>query len=345
MWVHLLKVRKDALNEILLLILLPVYDASHTRPFRISVEEVKTMAIPPYQTIMLPLLRIARDGQEHTATEAIEALARQFHLSEQDRKELLPSGTQQKFNNRVGWARTYLTKAGLLETTGRARFRITPRGREVLSTGVDHIDNQFLRQFPEFRDFARVHEEDVAGQVSNRVELSQTPEESLETIYQELRRELANDLLTRIKSSSPRFFENLVVDLLVAMGYGGSRKDAGQAVGQSGDGGIDGIIKEDKLGLDVVYIQAKRWEGPVGRPVVQGFAGSLAGHQANKGVLITTSHFTQDAKEYVSRIGMKIVLVDGEQLAQFMIDHGLGVAEVATYTLKKVDLDYFSSEV
>lgn len=298
------------------------------------------MAVPDYQSMMLPLLKIASDRQEHSLGEIIETLALQFGLTDADKQEILPSGRQAKFDNRVGWARTYLKKAGLVESTGRAKFRITERGLQVLKGNPVGINNRFLQQFPEFLEFQNVSRQ------SNRrdeeeLEPDQTPEEILELSYQSLRHDLAQELLERVKNSSPRFFENLVVDLLVAMGYGGSRKDAGQAVGQSGDGGIDGIIKEDKLGLDVVYVQAKRWEGTVGRPVVQAFAGSLEGQRARKGVLLTTSQFSQDARDYVSRIEKKIVLIDGEQLAQLMIDHGIGVAEVASYAVKKADLDYF----
>jgi len=302
------------------------------------------MAVPDYESIMLPLLKITGDGQEHTRTEVVDALALQMGLSDDERAELLPSGTEPKFDNRVGWARTYLKKAGLLEYTGRARFRITGRGHEVLATNPLAINRRFLEQFPEFREFQRATREDNRPLVEETEERHLTPEETLEASYQSLRGALAQELLERSKQCSPHFFEKLVIDLLIAMGYGGSRKDAGQAIGRSGDGGIDGIIKEDKLGLDVVYVQAKRWDGVVGRPVVQGFAGSLEGQRARKGVLITTSQFSQEAREFVSKIEKKIVLIDGEQLAQFMIDHGVGVTEVASYTVKRMDLDYFGDD-
>jgi restriction system protein len=294
-------------------------------------------------------MQLAADGLEHTSKEAINALADQFHLSEDDRRELLPSGATLKYPSRIGWARTYLTKARLLETIGEGRFRITARGREVLKSRPSTIDMRFLRQFSEFREFQGELStpNDPPGtdrQVIQEDSPRQTPQETLESIYLTLRRELAQDLLERIKACSPRFFEQLVVDLLVAMGYGGSRKDAGEAVGQSGDRGIDGIIKEDRLGLDVVYVQAKRWDSVVGRPTVQAFAGSLEGQRARKGVLITTSQFSPEAKDYVTRIEKKIVLIDGEQLTHYMMDHGIGVAESATYVVKRVDLDYFSSE-
>ncbi len=321
------------------------------------------MPVPDYQRCMRPLLRLACDEREHSVAEAIERLAHEFALTEDDRREPLPSGRQGKFDNRVGWARTYLQKAGLLETTGRSKFRITSRGIAVMQKDPPVINDKFLRQFPEFMEFQRrtnKPDEPVADRqivpvaakpvpVRQQVMLAvqvpdQTPEETLDASYQTLRRNLAQELLERVKRSTPRFFERLVVDLLVAMGYGGSRRDAGQAIGMSGDEGIDGIIKEDRLGLDVVYIQAKRWEGTVGRPTIQAFAGSLEGQRARKGVLITTSQFSKDAQDYVGRIEKRIVLVDGEQLAQLMIDFGIGVAEVGTYTVKKVDSDFFGDE-
>jgi len=292
---------------------------------------------------MLPLLNILGDQREHTLGEVIDALAVRLDLSEDERRALLASGKQSRFDNRVGWARTYLKKAGLLESTGRGRFRITERGLHVLRDNPREISVRFLKQFPEFLEFQSVSRRGARDEGEDTIELNQTPEEVLESSYQNLRLNLAQDLLERVKNSSPRFFENLVIDLLVAMGYGGSRQDA-EAVGRSGDGGIDGIIKEDKLGLDVVYVQAKKWEGTVGRPTVQAFAGSLEGQRARKGVLITTSQFSPEAKEYVNRIEKRIVLMDGEQLAQFMIDHNLGVTEVASYVVKKVDLDYFGEE-
>jgi restriction system protein len=301
------------------------------------------MAVPNFQSIMLPLLKIASDEQEHSRSEAIDTLALQFELTDEERKELLPSGRQARFDNRVGWARTYLKKAGLLEIPREGRFRITERGLDVLRGNPANINIKFLRQFPEFVEFEKPSRRADDQEMVDEGPV-QTPEEILESSYQDIRSELAQELLKRVKECSPKFFETLVVDLLVAMGYGGSRKDAGQAVGQSGDGGIDGIIKEDKLGLDIVYIQAKRWEAVVGRPTVQTFNGSLDGLRARKGVLITTSRFSQEAIDYVMKIERKIVLIDGEQLVELMIDHGVGVTEVGTYTVKKVDLDYFGEE-
>jgi restriction system protein len=296
------------------------------------------MGVPDFQSVMLPLLRLASDEQEHALREAIDALANEFNLTEADRKELLPSGRQATFNNRVGWARTYLTKAGLIELPRRGHFRITPRGLEALKTNPPRINITFLEQYSEFVEF-RTRDKEPSTSGADE----QTPEESLETAYQKVRRGLAIELLQTIKSCSPEFFEQLVVDVLLKMGYGGSRKEAGQAVGKSGDGGIDGIIKEDRLGLDIIYIQAKRWDtnNTVGRPEVQKFAGALQGHRAKKGIFLTTSDFSKEALDFVSRIDSKIVLIDGQTLAQHMIDHNVGVSAVAVYEVKKIDSDYF----
>jgi len=299
------------------------------------------MTIPDYQSIMLPLLKLAGDRQEHSLREVIEALADEFYLTDEERKELLPSGRQATFDNRVGWARTYLKKAGLLESIKRGYFQITERGLDVLKQNPPEIDNAFLRQFPEFIEFQTPRDK---KRIEQDVSDTQTPEEEIEAAYQGVRQELVTELLQTIGSCSPAFFERLVIDLLVKMGYGGTRKDAGQAVGRSGDGGIDGIIKEDRLGLDIVYIQAKRWDNPVGRPEIQKFAGALQGQRARKGIFITTSAFTQSAQDYVSRIDSKIVLIDGNTLAQLMIDYNIGVATVTSYELKRVDTDYFTEE-
>lgn len=300
------------------------------------------MAVPDFQSIMLPLLKIAGDQKEHTLSESLELLAQEFRLTDDDRKKLLSSGKQTVFNNRVGWARTYLKKAGLLEYTGSGRFRITARGLEVLRSNTKRVDVKVLKQFPEFLEFHKFYPQSKK-ETETTEESEKTPEEILEDKYQYLRDSVAHELLERVKSCSPNFFEKLVLDLLVAMRYGGSREDAEQ-VGRIGDGGIDGTIKEDPLGLDVVYVQAKRWQGTVGRPVVQAFAGSLEGQRARKGVLITTSNFSPDAKDYIGKIEKKIVLIDGEQLSELMIDHSIGVTEVVSYAVKKVDHDYFSEE-
>jgi restriction system protein len=300
------------------------------------------MAVPDYQSIMLPLLKFAGDQKEHSLRETIEALADSFSLSAEDRKQLLPSGRQATFDNRVGWARTYLAKSGLLEVTRRGYYKISERGLKVLQQNPDKIDNKFLRQFPEFIEFQSRRSKTEKTAKSNDDDSSQTPEEIMEEAYQQVRQDLASELLEMVQDNSPAFFEKLVVDLLVKMGYGGTRKEAGKAIGASGDEGIDGIINEDRLGLDVVYIQAKRWKNTVTRPEIQKFAGALQGQRARKGIFITTSNFSDGARDYVSRIESKIVLIDGETLSQLMIDYDVGSSSVATYDLKRLDLDYFT---
>lgn len=294
---------------------------------------------------MLPLLKIAADQHEHAIRDAVEVLAGVFSLSDAERAELLPSGQQPVLDNRVNWAVSYLKHAGLLERTRRGVFRITPRGLQALQQKPSRIDIKFLAQYPEFNQFKEGSRKDRNGhQPSEPLEptTQQTPEELLEFGYQRIRQELAQELIARIKTCPPTFFERLVVELLVKMGYGGSRKDAGQAVGRSGDEGIDGIIKEDRLGLDTIYIQAKRWQGAVGRPEIHRFAGALLGQRARKGIFITTSEFSRDARDYASNIDSKIVLIDGEQLAQLMIDHDVGVSRASVYEIKKIDSDYFA---
>lgn len=302
------------------------------------------MPIPDYQTIMLPLLRFLGDNAEHSLRESIESLADEFRLSDSERRQLLPSGQQEIFDNRVGWARTYMKKAGLVRTTRRGFFQITDRGTAVLKQNPPKIDGRFLDQFEEFRAFKALRKQPAEESDGGPADQTTTPEEALERAYQNLRSDLAADLVTQIKQSPPSLFERLVVELLVRMGYGGSRKDAGEAVGRAGDEGIDGIIKEDKLGLDIIYIQAKRWEATVGRPEIQKFAGALQGQRARKGIFITTSDFSRDALDYAARIDTKIVLIDGPQLAQMLIDHSIGVTPVASYEIKRIDSDYFTGQ-
>ena len=309
------------------------------------------MAVPDYQSLMLPLLRFAGEKKEETSTgEAVEVLAKELHLTDEDLKEMLPSGIQFTLVNRVGWASTYMKKAGLLEATRRGYYRITPRGNELLDKKPKVINVQLLKQYSEFLEFqqlkgTRSGDKTVEPKETPDVSTA-TPSEALETAYENLRDELVDELLGKLKKTSPSFFERVVVELLVKMGYGGSRADAGKAIGKSGDGGIDGIIKEDRLGLDVVYIQAKRWDNnPVGRPDVMQFAGALQAQRANKGIFITTSRFTDDARSYVSQIGSKIVLIDGEQLTNLMIEHDVGVSTVSLYPVKKIDTDYFDESI
>ena len=309
------------------------------------------MAVPDYQSLMLPLLQFAAEkGTETSTNEAAEALATELSLSDEDLKEMLPSGIQSTFVNRVGWASTYMKKAGLLEATRRGFYKITDRGRDLLNKQPKTINAKLLKQYPEFLEFLRLkgtRGSDKATEPKGTPDLSTvTPSEALESAYENLRDELAGELLGRLKKISPSFFERIVVELLVKMGYGGSRADAGKAIGRCGDGGVDGIIKEDKLGLDVVYIQAKRWDNnPVGRPDVMQFAGALQAQRATKGIFITTSRFTDDARSYISQIGSKIVLIDGEQLTNFMIEHDVGVSTVSLYPVKKVDIDYFEDSI
>lgn len=293
---------------------------------------------------MLPLLKFTEDDQEHHIRDAIEQLADEFKLSEDERSELLQSG-QAVFDNRVWWARTYLKKAGLIESTKRGYFKITERGLKVLKDGPTEIDAKYLEQFPEFVQFKTPKDDKKENEDKESEENGKrTPEELMEIGSLKLQTELASELLDRIKKCSPTFFEKLVVELLVKMGYGGSRMDAGKAIGRTGDEGIDGIIKEDKLGLDIIYIQAKKWENQVGRPEVQKFAGALQGQRARKGIFIITSTFSDTAIEYVSKIDNKIILINGERLAQLMIENDIGVSKIAEYSIKKINTDYFSEE-
>ncbi|MBN2734459.1 MAG: restriction endonuclease [Methanomicrobiaceae archaeon] len=302
------------------------------------------MPVPDYQTLMLPVLKCVSDGQEHASKELRQKISKTLQLSDEDLAERLPSGIQSTFDNRVGWATTYLKKSGLLISPKRGVILITDRGRDVLRQNPERIDTKFLEQFKEYQDFKVLRRYKSGTDRSNDVSSAElTPEEILENSYHDLRSQLADEILERVMQCSPEFFENLVVDLLVAMGYGGSRSDAGKAVGKSGDDGIDGIIKEDRLGLDVVNIQAKRWQNTVGRPEIQAFVGSLAGNRAKKGVFITTSKFSKEADDYVRRIEQKVVLIGGEQLAQLMIDYDIGVSKEAQYVVKKIDYDYFES--
>jgi restriction system protein len=278
----------------------------------------------------------------------IEDLAVKFQVTDDERKELLASGNQAIFDNRVGWAKTYLKKAGLLDSPKRATFIITQAGLDTLKKNPDRIDAKFLRQFPSFLDFqnSSKHDNDSEEEILNVEPNEQTPEENLDKAYQRIRKSLASELLNKVVDLSPTFFERLVVELLVKMGYGGSIKDAGKAIGKSGDEGIDGTIKEDKLGLDIIYIQAKRWKpgNVVGRPELHKFVGALAGQGAKKGIFITTSNFTKEALEYTPKNETKIVLIDGEQLAQLMIDYNLGCTTHQTYEIKKIDSDYFGED-
>lgn len=304
------------------------------------------MAVPDFQTIMLPLLQMMADGREYSLTEMLEALGSKFALSDVDLSERIPSGRQTRLYNRVCWATTHLKKAAIIENTRRGYFRITPRGTALLNQKIERIDLPLLGTFPEyieFKNLSRPKEEKPvsAGSVN---EDGKTPDELLYDSYQTIRETLATDILESVKSCSPLFFERLVVELLVKMGYGGTLEDAGQAVGRSGDGGIDGIIKEDRLGLDAIYLQAKLWENTVGSPEIQKFAGALQGRRAKKGVFITTSEYSKGARDFAGSIENKIILIDGVELADLMIDYNVGVSVSVNYEIKKIDSDYFIEE-
>ena len=303
------------------------------------------MPIPDYETLMLPLLQIAAEanGQEVPLVVAVDQLASQFKLTDEDRRELLPSGGTFKFSSRVSWARTYLQKAGLLEAAKRGHFRITDRGRTVLKSKPPRIDGELLSQFEEFREFQGRKKERRTERTEAQSIPAETPIESLATQYERLRETLSSQVIEQVKKCSPQFFERLVILLLVQMGYGGSLKDAGQAIGRSKDGGIDGVIRQDKLGLDNIYIQAKRWnDRPVRSPDIDQFAGALSKMKATKGIFITTSTFTKDA--LASVYSSRIILIDGNQLAGYMIDHNVGVSVSTTYEIKKVDSDFFEED-
>lgn len=301
------------------------------------------MAVPDFQSFLLPLLRIAGDGKEHSLAEAHTRLASDLKLTQAEQQELLPSGLQSRFANRVAWARVYLKQAGLLLTPRRGHFLISDRGRQVLSAPPPRIDIKFLEQYPEFLEFQRPKSQpgEPATPAPAQVPDLETPEEALEAAHAKMRAALASDILARIKAASPEFFEKLVVELLLKMGYGGSRPDAGQAVGRAGDEGVDGLISEDRLGLDTVYLQAKRWEGSVGRPEIQKFVGALHGKRAKKGVFITSGSFSSEATAYVEHIDPKVVLIDGRRLAELVVDFEVGVTTARTYHVKRVDSDYF----
>ena len=300
--------------------------------------------IPDFQKIMLPLMNILSDGLEHSTTETNEKIARVFGLTDEEINQYLPSGVAKTFPNRVAWAKSHLKMAGLLENTKRSYFKITETGKRILENNPTAIDLRILKTISAYQEkTGRAKEEDSSSDIEN-TQLSATPEETLENSYLKIRKNLAQELLLKIRSCNPSFFEKLVVELLVKMGYGGSIKDAGQSIGRSGDEGIDGIIKEDRLGLDAIYIQAKRWENVVGRPEIQKFIGALAGQGAKKGVFITTSRYTKEARDYQPRNDTKIVLIDGEQLADLMIDFNLAVSTATIFEIKRIDNDYFGEE-
>ncbi|WP_295443771.1 restriction endonuclease [uncultured Thiodictyon sp.] len=303
------------------------------------------MPIPDYETLMLPLLEIgaAANGEVVKLSDAVDQLAERFRLTDKERTELLPSGGTFKFSSRVSWARTYLQKAALLEAPKRGYFRLTPRGTAIIKQALTKIDNKVLSQFAEFRAFQGKKKPLKAGSEAQPLD---TPIESIESFYEQFREALAAELLDRVKKCSPQFFERLVIHVLLKMGYGGSFKDAGAALGKTGDGGIDGVIREDKLGLDNIYIQAKRWSDKVvGSPDLDQFSGALSKKKATKGIFITTSTFTKDAQSSLKDCSSRIVLIDGGQLAKYMIDYGVGVSVIDVFELKRIDSDFFEEDL
>lgn len=309
------------------------------------------MAVPDYQTFMRPVLALMEDGRDWTAKAIREAVAAEFALTPEQLEERVPSGRDTTFRNRVGWALTYLYRSGVCDRPRRSVYRINERGRQVLAANPERVDNAVLESFEEFREFRAKDRPPTRPRAVEPVvpppgDDIATPEERAEAAYRELRAALASEVLDRVREQAPDFFEQVVLDVLQAMGYGGSREDAAERLGRSGDGGIDGVIREDKLGLDLIYVQAKRWaEGnTVGRPDIQQFVGALNGQRANKGVFITTSAFSREAIEFADNVNPRVILVDGRELAQLMLDHDVGVSVATRYDIKRIDLDYFGVE-
>ncbi len=302
--------------------------------------------IPNYETLMLPFLQLLSDEKEHTRKEVAEFLGRKLNLTEEEKKRFLPNTKVPVFRHRVGWTRSYLKKAGLIEYIKSGVYKITETGKKVLAEHPEKITIQYLKQFPAFVEFLKPKRKDeIDERLINDINVqSATPEEIIAEAYQNIKRSLEWEILEKLKSVHPSFFERIIVELLVKMGYGGSIEEAGKATRYTNDEGIDGVIKEDKLGLDIIYIQAKRWGNVVGRPELQKFVGALAGQGAKKGIFITTSSFTKEAEQYTPKNETKIVLIDGEKLAQYMIDYNLGVSVLNTYEIKKIDTDYFEED-
>ncbi|MCF3944910.1 restriction endonuclease [Oceanobacillus alkalisoli] len=301
------------------------------------------MSIPGYQEFMYPFLQILKDGREHRLRDLYKKLADHFNLAEEEVAQKLPSGRQTILHNRVGWARTYLNKAGLIKVISRGVFRISEEGLKVVNDPqVNQIDNKFLTSYPSFNEFKNKANKETTENQESKDE-NQTPLEIIDDNFNILKKELQDELLEKILECSPEFFEEMIVQLVVAMGYGGSVKDAGEAIGKTGDEGIDGIIKEDVLGLEMIYLQAKRWkkDSTVGRPDIQGFVGSLVGKQASKGIFITTAKFSRRAYEYVNSIDKRVILIDGQQLTDLMFKYDVGVTHEQVFVTKKLDNDFF----
>lgn len=303
------------------------------------------MAIPDYQTLMRPLLAKHVGGGERSRRSIREAVATDFELTPEELEELLPSGGNSRFQNRVNWAVVYLVRAGLLDSPRRGVTEITARGEEMLETHSERIDNLMLDRFAEFREFRQGgNSSGGATELTQLANEGETPEERLEGAHEELNSALAEELLARLLARDDVFFEHAVLDVLVGMGYGGSKREAAERVGRSGDGGIDGVIREDRLGLDAIYVQAKKWnpDRHVGPRDIREFVGALQDAGADKGVFITTSRFSKEALALAER--RRIVLISGRQLADLMIEAEVGVDRVRSYRLSRVDEEYFSSD-
>jgi restriction system protein len=309
---------------------------------KLNIYGEEQMPIPDYQSIMLPLLKYASDSKPRNKKEAMKVMAEHFKLNPDELKELLPSGNQAIFDNRIGWALTYMKKAGILKSVSRGVFEITDRGKQLIKDGIKELHTKDLMKYDEFRDFQ--NKSNDIDQVASTEVKELTPEEMLDNTYRKVKNGLVIEIIEKIKECSPAFFERLVIEVIVSMGYGGSKQEAGKAIGQSGDEGIDGIIKEDKLGLDIIYLQAKRWENTVGRPEIQKFVGALEGKRANKGIFITTADYSREAKDYANSVNKKVVLIDGNMLAELMIENNVGVSTSGKYELKRIDNDYFEVE-
>lgn len=299
--------------------------------------------IPDFQTLMLPILKYLGDGEEYSSKDILNRVIIDFKLSDEEVAQLLPSGSTRVVVNRIGWALSHLKQSDLIESTKRSYYKLTETGKTLLKKDLDRIDLKFLRTLPSYlkwrATFSNTNNESVISETNEQD--SRTPEELIESSYNKIKEDLIIEILDKIKKNTPQFFEFLVIDLLIKMGYGGSREEAGSVIGKSNDGGIDGIIKEDRLGLDSIYIQAKRWENTVPISQIRDFAGSLLSKKSKKGIFITTSNFPKNAYEYVNSIEHKIILIDGKELAELMIEHNVGLNIKNTFEIKRIDLDYF----
>lgn len=305
------------------------------------------MPIPEFNAIKAPALQFFADGHTHRIREVYEAMALPFGLTETEKAEMLPSGTQSRWQNRVNWACYDLFRAGLLQRPRRGIYAISELGARIAKKKPERIDRDFLMQFPEFSKWVETVEskgEKIERPKEAMASSEATPNEVIDAAFQRLRATLKSELLDSIRKMDPYRFESLVVDLLLAMGYGGSREEAATVTQKSNDEGIDGLINEDRLGLDRLYIQAKRWKDSVGRPHIQNFVGALAGQHAHKGIFITTSEFSSGAREYVEKLPQRVILIDGSRLAELMIEHNIGVSRAYTYEIKRVDSDYFEED-